>query len=584
MITIDNFEKELGAALLQKARPYATNGVVLYIEETTENVWQAEVAGTETYTVEIKLEGRTVADAFCDCPVDDQYCKHVATVLLVLRQELAKPKAKAAKTPKKFTLNSLLAKVTADELRAFVLAQAAADKVFSSKVQLHFADKDERVDVGKQYADLLKKAVRASSDRGFVDYQGAKRLAREFDKLLESAILLTHKQNFRDAIIAGQVLAIGMMDVIKESDDSSGNIGGSVNEAIEFLHDLARDPSLAPALQQSLYEWSAKHLGQKTFADYGDYDYEVLDMAYNIALLLPDPSVFVGLLDDLIRLYAGKYDNYAQDRFKTMKVEFLRETGQTAEADQLTEANLEIVAIRDQVLDAAIAAGLWERAGELIQGGIQVAEKLGHPGTVRHWEERMLAVARLTNDLTTARRLTKEFAFNHQGFNRTYYRQWKEAFSAEEWSGIFDSLENSIRREEAAREKPKNLWQSGLEQNLFRRLTPLFIEEEKWEKLLTLVQDYPKVGIDVLTQVHPHLASRYPAEMLALYMPRLTAFGDTVNGRGDYQKLAGWLGMVKKDVADSIPAIHTLIDALKAKYPKRPALQEELDTVKRQKA
>ncbi len=584
MITIDNFEKKLGEALLKKARPYAANGSVLYLDEEPENTWQAEVAGTETYSVEIKLDKRTVAGAFCDCPVDEQYCKQVAAVLLVLRQQLAKPKPKTAREPQKLTLDSLLAKATADELRAFILVQAAADTIFAGKLQLHFADKDERVDVGKQYGELLKKAIRANTDRGYVDYQGAKRLAKEVDKLLAMAVALAHKRNFRDAISAGQMLALGMMDVVKESDDSAGSIGGCVSEAIELLHDIARDPNVAPALRQSLYDWTAQHLLDKTFGNYGDYHYELLDLARDLALTLPDPLVFTALLDDLIKRYAGGYGNHAQDRFKTLKISILTALGKTDEVARLTEANLDVVAIRNQVLDAAIAAKDWKRAGELIAGGISVAQQAEHPGTVRHWEERMLAVARLTNDLTTIRLLTSRFAFDRHSPDLTYYRQWKQTYPAPEWPAVFARLEANIRAEEAARETPKITWHFDPALNLFQRLTPLFVEETQWDKLLALVLDYPKISLDDLAKVHPYLAPHYPADLLALYMPRLTAWGDRIDGRIEYQKLAGWLGRIKKDVAGSTPAIHALIDALKAKYPKRLALQEEMNTIKRQKA
>jgi len=33
--------------------------------------------------------------------------------------------------------------------------------MFAAKLQLHFADKDERIDVEKHYADLLKRIIRS---------------------------------------------------------------------------------------------------------------------------------------------------------------------------------------------------------------------------------------------------------------------------------------------------------------------------------------------------------------------------------------------------------------------------------------
>jgi len=304
----------------------------------------------------------------------------VAT-LFVIRTELAKPKAKPAKrAAKKLTLEELVQKVKLDEWRQFVLDYSATNKEFTTRLQLYFADKDDRIDIGKQYTDLLKKAIRANADRGYVDYRGASRLAHQVTPLLADGHQFLAKQNFRDAIIVGRVVMAEMMEVVKQGDDSAGNLSGMVSEAIRLLEQVALSDDLAPPLRQQLYDFAADALRSKSYAGYGDFDYELLEVAAEAARRLPQPERFVMLVDMLIKSYNDTYSNYARDHFRTSQITFLTEIGKTAEADRLTEASLDVTAVRKRVVETAIAAGEFDRATMLVNEAVTKAEVDKLPG------------------------------------------------------------------------------------------------------------------------------------------------------------------------------------------------------------
>lgn len=353
MLTIDNFDTQLAKTEIKKGRHYFDQKAVLYAEPDSQGVWQAEVEGTETYSVEITLDKQEIADSLCDCPVESQYCKHVIAVLFTIREELKKPKPKPGREPKKLTIEGLLAKLTADEMRAFLLQIATSDKAFTSRLQLQFADKDERIDLAQQYTDLLKRAIRDNSDRGFVDYRATFKLAKEVDKVIGAGRALVNKGNFRDAITVGKVVATEMMEVVKACDDSAGNIGGTVMGGMNLLHEVAKSEDLAPPLREQLYTWAAENLANKTFADYGDYDYSLLSITRTLAEKIAEPYQFLKLLDTMTNRYSDKHSSFYRDIFARRKIDFLRHLGRNAEADQLTEANLDVVEIRDKVLDQA---------------------------------------------------------------------------------------------------------------------------------------------------------------------------------------------------------------------------------------
>ena len=83
----------------------------------------------------------------------------------------------------------------------------------------------------------------------------------------------------------------------------------------------------------------------------------------------------------------------------------------------------------------------------------------------------------------------------------------------------------------------------------------------------------------ILRLVHPHLAGRYSKEMLALYLSELETMADKAGNRSQYQNLAALMKKVKQDIEGSHAAIDELAASLIQKYPRRPAMREELGRV-----
>ncbi|WPQ63819.1 SWIM zinc finger family protein [Chitinophaga sancti] len=132
MLTLKNFELQIGSVIIQRGRQYYEDGAVIDLEETDNNYWQAEVAGSTTYFVEIKLGNKNkIEDYSCDCPYDGDTCKHVVAVLFLLKEELSNTivSAKRATQP---DFKKLLQKINIEEYKEFILTHATKDKNFKS--------------------------------------------------------------------------------------------------------------------------------------------------------------------------------------------------------------------------------------------------------------------------------------------------------------------------------------------------------------------------------------------------------------------------------------------------------------------
>lgn len=570
MITLDNFDAQISPDIVKRGKSYFQNGAVTYFDEVDEGSWEAEVDGSDTYQLEILLDGRTVQQYSCDCPYDGEVCKHVVALLYELRQEIKQNHTKP--TPpknKKLTLQSLLEKISLAELQSFVVEHAASDKTFYQKFELHFAEKDERIDVRKKYVDLINKIFRSNSDRGYIGYNESRKVSRELEKIVATGYQYAEKNNFKDALTVAQVLLIELMKAFPESDDSSGELGGTFYSIAELIDVLATS-SMGLRLKEELLEFLAKELQNQAYFNYGDVGYELMNILPKLALVLGEPDLFLTVLEKLER----NASSYFQDDLKTRRISFLRSIGRTEAMKQEIEANMDIPTVRQEVIDEAMGIKDYAKAKTLLHNGILVAEQLKHPGTVHDWEKQLLAIAELENDQTQIRHYARKFTFDRY-FNLDYYRQWKKTFLATEWEmEIEDHILKTIKE---IKKKPKKGFWFRPELEMFQELSPIFIEEKQWPRLLELVQEHPVM--DALNKVRPYLAKLYPEELLALYLPLLENWGKEVSTRPDYNKLATQMKSIKKEIPKAKGAIDQLVVSLKEQNPRRPAMLEELNAV-----
>ncbi|MBK8194068.1 MAG: SWIM zinc finger family protein [Lewinellaceae bacterium] len=445
-------------------------------------VWSATVEGGASYSVDIRLAGRDVTATTCNCPYDGAVCKHIVAVLYALREETPKRRGGRRKAPK-LHFEDMLQKVNLEELRDFVRHQHETNRDFGDVFKMYFADKDSAINVTDQYRTIIRKIIRNHSNRGFMDYRQSFGFSKEIQPIMQTAYAAVSRKNYRDAAIVGRALLIEVMPIIEACDDSAGNIGDIIAQGIQLLQEVAEADTVSPELQSQLFDFVESSLSDKTWFDYGDFGYEMLAVAECIALKL-DQERYLRLLDNLLKIHVGKYSDYLQEHLKKLKIRFLFAIGRTADAEKLTAANMDIVEVRRSAVQQAIDVRDFSKAKQLVWEGIRIAEGKQHPGTVQQWEEKLFDIAKLQGDTGTARQFAKKFAFD-RGLNPKYYQEWKMTYPPSEWQTVLESHIQSVVAEEQKRPR-KGSWDRE-DHSLFQRLSPVFIIEEQWQRLLGLI-------------------------------------------------------------------------------------------------
>ena len=573
-MTIDNFEKHINPTILKRGRDYFSDGLVAELDED-KNQWTAEVYGSEDYFVEIALDEQGgICGHSCDCPYDDDLCKHVVAVCYAIREKRKTKPAESNAKPKKNTFENLLDKISLDEYRNFIRTHAKQDKNFRTQFELFFSDKDDSIDIEQKYRDLFGKITRKYHDHGYFDYRSSRALSGEIDRIIYKGQEMIAKNNFRDAFLLGKAVLTELIDIYPNCDDSNGDLGASFDETIELFEALSSSDQAAMDLKQQIFNFLKSELNHKAYYDYGNFGYDLFAVFHNLALQLRQTKEFVEFIDNRCKNLTGKHDDYKREFLQKEKIAFYREIGHDL-ADELVRQNMDIVEIRKGEVDKAINRQNYEEAKRLIAEGIEIAEGKGHPGTVDQWKKELLRIANLENDTKTIRQLTRYFAFD-RGFHKDYYRLLRQTYPETEWKEIVEKLIADFTAEAIERHK-KSFWSNKRNPPLLYYTAPILIEEEYWDRLLTLVQ--AEHYLDTVLSYHEHLVKRFPKELLALYLPEFKRAGDNVKDRSQYADLAGKMIRIMKDIPEGKEKTQAIARELIAQNPRRPAMIDELNKV-----
>jgi hypothetical protein len=94
-MNLDDFEEEIDGVILDRGRDYYQDGCIESItHDRDKNTYTAVVAGSQDYTVTVKLDRRKILFADCDCPYDwGPFCKHQVAVFYALQENLGQDDA-----------------------------------------------------------------------------------------------------------------------------------------------------------------------------------------------------------------------------------------------------------------------------------------------------------------------------------------------------------------------------------------------------------------------------------------------------------------------------------------------------------
>lgn len=564
-IPLNQFEQYIDETILKRGLQYFKSGRVNQVEEISPGKYEAIVEGTEDYTVQLTLKNGIISEYTCDCPYDfGPVCKHVAAVIFYLQQDVLDLNKKqkrtktnqTAKPAKRKTVaqqvEELLEKTTHDELKQFVREKTEENAQFRNLFLSSFAQYN--TDESKElYVKQVKSILKTASDRhGFIDWSASRQVGNAIDNLLKSAQKQIDNHNYKSAFFICTAVMEQMNEALEYSDDSNGDIGGSIEVACEMLYTIAQ---MQPTeeIRKLIIEYCFTALDKQIYSGW-NWHIEILRLA---ALLLKTEDEIERIFKQIDKVQRSDYE---KEKAQTIKYEILLKTKGENAAEIYLEQNITNSTLRQEAIQKALEKRDFEKAISIAKDGISYDLK-GRPGLAKKWYDWLLKIAQAQNDsekiIEYARLLFIDNFMNEQD----YYQILKKHVKPEEWSEFVEAMIQDITT--------KKRWP---DMNL---IAGIFIKEEWWDRLLELVKMSP--DLKTIDNYEKYLSKNYTNEIVELYANEILSYMENNMGRGHYQNACRYIRKIIKLGARE--KANEIISYLRNEYPKRKALMEELNKI-----
>ena len=555
-MNINDFENHIDETILARGQDYFISGNVVSLEYD-DDVWTAEVEGSEYYTVtaSISSSGDIIATD-CDCPYDwGPHCKHQVAVFFAIRDEFksGKQSVKAGnKTNSRESLENLLKKLDKQALISIVLEFSGRDKRMKEELILRYSQK---TDIFESARNVIRSAINAVKRRGYVEYGDARRAVDGADTVLQMIDDKIDSGDILTAVSLGVVVSEEMMDLMDCCDDSGGYVGGAISEAIEKINDAVcaiPDDQKNSEDMEKVFDIIFNHATSKTYSGWTDWRMDLLSSTVPLC----GNSVNRSKMDKYITYGEhlkkdGWSRNYDNQRFQRLQYDIIKLFDGEDAASSYMEQNLDNSDFRRVAIKTAISEGLYERALRLCLDGEN--KDSGYAGLVKEWKQQRYIVYEKTKDVSAQKSLCMEFVL--QG-NFDFFSKLKALHTSDEWASV---LKDIIRDLEDS--KQNSVYVS------------ILIHEGLKSRLL----DYCKKYVSNIDSYYEHLLPEYKNEIGLLFVEYIRKRAAAANGRNNYRDVCELIRHYKKACGE---AANRISDELTVMYAKRPAFLDELRKIK----
>ena len=173
----------------------------------------------------------------------------------------------------------------------------------------------------------------------------------------------------------------------------------------------------------------------------------------------------------------------------------------------------------------------------------------------------MLSIARAERDTPAIRKYA--YRFIEHRFDNGYYRIYKSAFPASEWTKEFERL----LKHYATKSRGFNEYFSE------NSAANLLAEEKLSERLLSMLEEKPSP--QAVEHYLKHFANTFPERTLALFKKAVDIYSAKNVGGHHYDDIAKWLGIIRK-LPGGGPVFTAMLADYRETYRRRPSMMRIL--------
>jgi hypothetical protein len=563
---LDDLDEIVDPLVLLRGRDYHLDGRVVALEQTSGNVWSAEVEGTHLYDVQVEWDSEGEFSCACTCPYDwGPVCKHVIAVLFAI--EDAHPEAFTGETiqmpySKSEQVRAILEGLPREVLVDILAGLAEDDRGISLDLRARYG---EGAPDKAAYLRMAREALRLGQDRhGFLDYWGASRASHGLDSLLSRAGTLLRGGQADRAVPIAQAVLETTAKAYDNADDSMGTLGDCIRIALNILAEAGNQ--IGEEQRRVLLDYCLALAPVEPYCDYG-WGWDLAQIAADLIARPEERTRVFAQLDAMAERRAGEsaglryhIDDSDRETAALIKLSVVeREDGLEAGL-RFIQDHIHLHAFRRRLIEHHLERGELVKVKRLCTDWLEEHASTWF-GYRRYYLDTLLEVAQRENNTKEILRLARSLFQNSGDFD--YYELIKEKLPAQEWLEVLHELIEELKA--GAKE-----WFT---------LAGIYAREDMWVELLEIVL---RAGEPMLERYRGVLEPRYPEEVSKAYEGIVYEMLVRTSNRGVYARAAEFLQ--RMTAMGYGGRVEEIIDDLIVKHRRRRAMIEELEAVRPNKA
>ncbi|MBK3495278.1 SWIM zinc finger family protein [Viridibacillus sp. YIM B01967] len=543
-MNIHDFESYLPTILVNRGYNYfLEDRVTLSQLDCTQCT--AEVEGTETYEVTIDMDEKgNILNTNCDCPYDyDNECKHIAATLFAIASEAPTNKKSAA------SLDELLQEKSKKQLQELLFDVAAQYPVVKKYLKMKLTPSIDALENAK---DLIDYHIEEATKKGFVKWNQVGKALSGVYQVSDQATAAFDDEKYQFAIQLNIICIKAVVDLESYCDDSSGEVGGAVDDAIRNIYYAIKDgvEVWSTSEKQQVYKQIVKIAMHENLEGWSSWRANLLR---TLVPLCEDMSIhqqFDTLLAEQLQSNEDWNTRYYHQEIRAIQLQLLEVNDDPKIIQQFLQQNLHDNQIREKVVNMALAEYNYQYALELCEEGMRIDQD--KRGLVHQWKRYAFMAYEGLNQLEKMREIAYQLVL---ASDDDFYEKLKSLYASDEWLILRERLLDELEH------KSPRLYVNNI------------VAEGLTERLLGYCQAHPAY----ITTYYAELIPTYQTEVEQIFYAFIEEKAVHSSNRSHYREFCRDLRIMQR--AGYHESVNRLIKSLQARYPRRTAMLDEFSKI-----
>ncbi|BBB93377.1 MAG TPA: hypothetical protein PKA28_17945 [Methylomusa anaerophila] len=399
--------------------------------------------------------------------------------------------------------------------------------------------------------ERIAAAKRRGTHSGFIDYHGCTSVCNELIAILEDAGKAAERGDCAYAYSVAALVLVNCAKLAGSADDSAGGITDTRSYVEGVLKKACSGVERGSAEAEFIFLQSLKDSRNKAFDGWDEFAYDLLLPTAELATAKNVNKLYAVLDEFDAKLSQKEYSSWHQESDCLVRLTAITAIDGEQAAEKFVSDNIQYDGIRRIAICNALDKSDFHRAERLCRDKINSTDRAYH--WTREWYDILFEVYSKSGDKERRAELAEDLLLGKH--DTKYYTILKQLLSEKGvWTTEYPSILAKL-----AQNLPYNMYMGILS------------KEGETRRLLEQLIIHPS---EIFTY-GKQLSTDFPAETYDLCLNEIRKQAAEADNRIKYKQVCGNIKKLFDYGGNN--EVSRIIEELKAKYPRRPAMIEELD-------